>query len=79
MLLGEDLLAYLVLALGGAMAVGSLFALVRPPELRGDGPRIGRPRQDQMMAERYGCGTWVNKIKRREHGVKRPPTGGLFL
>lgn len=35
MLLGEDLLAYLVLALGGAMAVGSLLALVRPPEVRG--------------------------------------------
>jgi hypothetical protein len=32
MFLGEDLLAYLVLALGAAMAVGSLMALVRPPE-----------------------------------------------
>lgn len=30
--LGEDLLAYLVLAIGGAMAVGSVLALVRPPE-----------------------------------------------
>jgi hypothetical protein len=29
--LGEDLLAYLVLALGAAMAAGSLMALVRPP------------------------------------------------
>lgn len=37
MLLGEDLLAYLVLALGGAMAVGSLLALVRPPDVRGEG------------------------------------------
>lgn len=37
MLLGEDLLAYLVLAIGGAMAVGSLLALVRPPEARGEG------------------------------------------
>lgn len=37
MLLGEDLLAYLVLAIGGAMAVGSLLALVRPPEVRGEG------------------------------------------
>jgi hypothetical protein len=37
MLLGEDLLAYLVLALGAAMAVGSLFAIVRPPEVRGEG------------------------------------------
>lgn len=30
--LGEDLLAYLVLAIGGAMAVGSILAIVRPPE-----------------------------------------------
>jgi hypothetical protein len=37
MFLGEDLLAYLVLAIGGAMAVGSLLALVRPPEVRGEG------------------------------------------
>jgi hypothetical protein len=34
MFLGEDLLAYLVLAIGGAMAVGSILALVRPPETR---------------------------------------------
>ena len=31
MFLGEDLLAWLVLALGGALAVGNLLALVRPP------------------------------------------------
>ena len=37
MFLGEDLLAYLVLAIGGAMAVGSLVALVRPPESRNEG------------------------------------------
>ncbi|MFZ6004450.1 MAG: hypothetical protein ACOYXM_11020 [Actinomycetota bacterium] len=37
MFLGEDLLAYLVLAIGGAMAVGSLMALVRPPEERKEG------------------------------------------
>ncbi len=35
--LGEDLLAYLVLAIGGAMAVGSALALVRPPEHAGEG------------------------------------------
>jgi hypothetical protein len=32
MFLGEDLLAWLVLAIGGAMAVGSIMAIVRPPE-----------------------------------------------
>ena len=37
MFLGEDLLAYLVLAIGGAMAVGSLAALVRPPAQRNEG------------------------------------------
>ena len=37
MFLGEDLLAYLVLAIGGAMAVGSIAALVRPPEQRKEG------------------------------------------
>jgi len=32
MFLGEDLLAYLVLALGGALAVGNVLAIVRPPD-----------------------------------------------
>lgn len=36
MFLGEDLLAYLVLAIGGALAVGNLLAVVRPPEERRD-------------------------------------------
>ena len=31
MFLGADLLGWLLLALGGAMAVGNLVALVRPP------------------------------------------------
>jgi hypothetical protein len=30
-LLGENLLAWLLLAIGGALAVGNGFALVRPP------------------------------------------------
>ena len=34
MFLGEDLLAYLVLALGGAMLVGNVLAVVRPPAER---------------------------------------------
>ncbi len=39
MFLGEDLLVWLVLALGGAMAVGNLLALLRPassPHREGD-------------------------------------------
>ena len=39
--LGDDLLPLLVLALGGAMAVGNLVALVRPPE---------RPRDEGDLA-----------------------------
>jgi hypothetical protein len=31
MFLGEDLLAYLVLAIGGALCVGNVLAIVRPP------------------------------------------------
>lgn len=31
MFLGEDLLAYLVLAFGGALFAGNLMAVVRPP------------------------------------------------
>ena len=37
MLGGPDILAYLVLALGAAMAVGSVLALVRPPDARDEG------------------------------------------
>ena len=34
MFLGQDLLAYLVLALGGAMCVGNVLAIVKPPSAR---------------------------------------------
>lgn len=34
MFLGKDLLAWLVLALGGALFVGNVLAVVRPPENR---------------------------------------------
>lgn len=37
MFLGEDLLAYLVLALGGAMFVGNGLAVLRPPSRRREG------------------------------------------
>ena len=36
MFLGEDLLAWLVLAFGGALFAGNLLAVVRPPEERLD-------------------------------------------
>ena len=43
MFLGEDLLAYLVLALGAAMAIGSLTALVRPPSKPREGELAQAP------------------------------------
>jgi hypothetical protein len=43
MLLGDDLLAWLVLAIGGAMAVGSTMALVRPPDTPKDGDLARAP------------------------------------
>lgn len=45
MFLGEDLLAWLVLALGGALAVGSGLALVRPPD---------RPREGELASAPLG-------------------------
>ncbi len=43
MFLGQDLLAWLVLAIGGAMAVGSTMALVRPPEAPKEGDLARAP------------------------------------
>ncbi|MGY6502386.1 MAG: hypothetical protein ACXIVQ_15990 [Acidimicrobiales bacterium] len=37
MLLGDDLLEWILLALGGALLVGNVLALVRPPAERRDG------------------------------------------
>jgi hypothetical protein len=37
--LGDDLLAWLVLAVGGALFIGNLVAIVRPPE---------RPEEDAL-------------------------------
>jgi hypothetical protein len=42
MFLGEDLLAYLVLAFGGALFVGNLMAVVRPPERQLDESHLDR-------------------------------------
>lgn len=42
-LLGDDTLVYLVLALGGALVVGNVLALVRPPARRGEGELAKAP------------------------------------
>jgi len=39
---GEDILAWLMLALGGAMAAGNFAALVRPPPQRRDAADLER-------------------------------------
>jgi hypothetical protein len=36
MFLGEDILAWMIIALGGAMLAGNLAALIRPPKKRQD-------------------------------------------
>ena len=40
---GRDILAYLVLAIGAAMTVGSIGAIVRPPEQRNEGDLDAAP------------------------------------
>lgn len=40
---GADFLAWMVLALGGAMAAGSIMALVRPPEKPKEGDLTSAP------------------------------------
>lgn len=42
LLLGDDLIVWILLALGGAMFVGNVMALVRPPEA---------PRQESDLAQ----------------------------
>jgi len=37
MFLGEDILAWLLLAIGGALAVGTVLAFIRPQRDPGDG------------------------------------------
>jgi len=48
MFLGEDLLAWLVLAIGGALAVGTILALVRPPKEHESGD-LNRPPMDRSI------------------------------
>ena len=53
MFLGDDLLPYLLLALGGAMVVGNVLALLRPPEVStsdDDLPAAPRSRSILMAA-----------------------------
>jgi hypothetical protein len=42
MLLGDDLLQWLLLALGGALFAGNLMAVVRPPERQREAGNLDR-------------------------------------
>lgn len=42
MFLGEDLLAYLALALGGALFAGNLIAVIKPPDRQRDEGNLDR-------------------------------------
>jgi hypothetical protein len=59
--LGNDLLAWLLLALGGAMAVGNALALLRPPEeaRKGDLPRAPVGRSLVMLVIGLVAAVWA--------------------
>ncbi|MDQ3573328.1 MAG: hypothetical protein M3378_09315 [Actinomycetota bacterium] len=61
MFLGEDLLAWLVLALGAALAVGNGLALVRPPAKANEGELAAAPlgRTLAMMAVGLVAAVWA--------------------
>lgn len=62
MFLGEDLLAWLVLALGGALFVGNLLAVVRPPQRptgEGDLARAPVTRSLFMAALGFVAAVWA--------------------
>ena len=61
MFLGEDLLPYLLLALGGAMFVGNGLALIRPPEHTDEGELARAPvgRSLVMMALGFVAAVWA--------------------
>ena len=61
MFLGEDLLPFLVLALGGALAVGNGLALVRPPSTPKEGQLAKAPvaRSLAMMAVGLLAAVWA--------------------
>lgn len=61
MLLGDQLLPYLVLALGGALAFGNALALVRPPQRvkEGDLARAPLGRSIAMMGIGLVAALWA--------------------
>ena len=61
MFLGDQLLTYLLLALGGALFLGNALALVRPPRQARDGELARAPvgRSVVMMAAGLVAAVWA--------------------
>lgn len=61
MLLGDDLLPFLVLAIGAALVVGNGLALVRPPKSPKDGELTRAPlgRSVTMIVVGAACAIWA--------------------
>ena len=62
MFLGEDLLAWLVLALGGALFAGNLMAIVKPPEQQRESTDLARApivRSVVMAALGFVAAVWA--------------------
>ena len=55
MFLGDDLLPLLVLAFGGAMTVGSIMAVMRPPEAVRTGEREPAPLARSLVFAAVGA------------------------
>jgi hypothetical protein len=53
--LGDDLLAWLVLALGGALLVGNVLAVVRPPAQTADGDLRRAPMGRSLLMAGIGA------------------------
>ena len=61
MFLGKDLLAWLTLALGGALCVGNAMAVARPPQKPGEGdlPKAPLARSLGMAAIGLVAALWA--------------------
>jgi hypothetical protein len=53
--LGDNLLAWLVLALGGALLVGNVLAIVRPPAQAGEGDLRRAPVARSLLMAAIGA------------------------
>jgi hypothetical protein len=54
MFLGEDILVWLVLAFGGAMCVGNVLAIVKPPQQVAEGSLAQAPRSRSLAMAAVG-------------------------